>query len=568
MAPRTLPDFTSDETGALAPMYALALYGLIAMAGISWDYGRLMALDSELQNAADQAALAAATQLNGSDDAMNAASAAANDYFADAASDFVNKTLMANDGQGTPITDLTIRFFASYDSATDTFGPELTEPGIPAQARQARVVMVTVNGREAFYSLTAVVGALSSGNITANAVAGMNSTICKVPPLMLCNPNEATGGDFPEASDEGLGLRLEPGPGNDPWGPGNYGFLNFGGGGASDLEAYLGANTSITPCTDLDAVSTQPGQPTTISAAINTRFDVYDNGLTSYCTRGNGQCSPAMNTRKDLIHVTGNGASAFPQQVQDTDCKVQTTNGGPSKDDTELVLEATKITGNTAGWVLPPIPYKPGVPQANIANMGFPRDVCHAADYSGSCSGGNFGNGIWDYSLYFNVNFGSANGPTLLSQAVSHAGRSSAGELTRYDVYKWEIAANQLGPGPAISVQGVNGQGNPVGQPKTFKSFSAPQCAAGQAESAANGIKDRRILTAAVVNCTAQGVRGNANITQPPKWVDLFLTEPSVNRSGLTRANQIYVEVVGPGSPPGGGDAYQYFGRNKPVLLR
>ena len=56
--------FWRDEGAAIAPLYALALFGLIGMAGVGWDYGRLMAMDSELQNAADQAALAAATQLD------------------------------------------------------------------------------------------------------------------------------------------------------------------------------------------------------------------------------------------------------------------------------------------------------------------------------------------------------------------------------------------------------------------------------------------------------------------------------------------------------------------------
>jgi Flp pilus assembly protein TadG len=559
-----LPEFAGEESGAIAPLYALALFGLIGMAGIGWDYGRLAALDSELQNAADHAAIASATQLDGTAGAMDRARKAANDYFANAASDFVNKTRMANDGQGRPITSLSFTFYDGYNSATDTLGNQLTDD---ADSPKAKVVQVTVNGRKAFYALTPVVGALSnSGDLTASAVAGMESTVCKVPPLMICNPNEAAGRDFPTAADEGIGLRLEPGPGNTSWGPGNYGFLNFGDSGASALEKYLGANTDIAPCADLDTISTQPGQPTTVSAAINTRFDIYDNGLTSYCTRGNGQCSPAMNTRKDLVHITGTANSDFPQQVQDADCRVQTANGNPSNTDGELVLDATKITGNTSGWTLPSVKYVPG--GATPTNMGFPRDDCHAGSYNGTCTKGNFGDGLWAYSTYFNVNYGSANGPTLLSQAVAASGRSSASKLTRYDVYKWEIATSHTGPGPAVTIQQLNPQGNPTGKTKTFKSFSAPICAAGKAESAANGVKDRRVLTAAVVNCTAQGIKGSTPITQAPKWVDLFLTEPSVNRNGLTKANQIYVEVIGPGTRPGGGDAYQYFGRNKPVLLR
>ena len=58
-------NFKSDESGAVAATYALALIPLIAAAGLAMDYSRLMGMDSELQNGADQAALAAATQLDG-----------------------------------------------------------------------------------------------------------------------------------------------------------------------------------------------------------------------------------------------------------------------------------------------------------------------------------------------------------------------------------------------------------------------------------------------------------------------------------------------------------------------
>ena len=52
------------EGGAVAPIVALSLFGLIAAGGLAFDYARLAAMDTELQTAADQAALAAATQLD------------------------------------------------------------------------------------------------------------------------------------------------------------------------------------------------------------------------------------------------------------------------------------------------------------------------------------------------------------------------------------------------------------------------------------------------------------------------------------------------------------------------
>ena len=54
-----------DETAAVAATVALSLFGLIAVGGIAFDYARMVTLDTELQNAADQAALAGVTQLDG-----------------------------------------------------------------------------------------------------------------------------------------------------------------------------------------------------------------------------------------------------------------------------------------------------------------------------------------------------------------------------------------------------------------------------------------------------------------------------------------------------------------------
>jgi len=61
--------------GAIAPLTGLALFGLIAAGGIAFDYARLAGMDTELQQAADQAALAAATQLDRSDESQTRATA-------------------------------------------------------------------------------------------------------------------------------------------------------------------------------------------------------------------------------------------------------------------------------------------------------------------------------------------------------------------------------------------------------------------------------------------------------------------------------------------------------------
>src|SRR5437763_16785307 len=82
-----------DTNGTVAPTVALSLIGLVTVGGVAFDYAHLAAMDTELQQAADQAALAAATQLDGQPDAILRATAAAQSLVA-------NKSWLAGPGQG------------------------------------------------------------------------------------------------------------------------------------------------------------------------------------------------------------------------------------------------------------------------------------------------------------------------------------------------------------------------------------------------------------------------------------------------------------------------------------
>ena len=64
-------DLLRDDAGAVAATYAMSLTALMVIAGVGFDYGRLAAMDSELQNGADQAALAGVTQLDGASGACS-----------------------------------------------------------------------------------------------------------------------------------------------------------------------------------------------------------------------------------------------------------------------------------------------------------------------------------------------------------------------------------------------------------------------------------------------------------------------------------------------------------------
>lgn len=504
-----------NDEGAVAPTVALSLVALLATGGIAFDYARMASLDTELQNAADQAALSAATQLDQTDGSVQRATAAAQALIQ-------NNTLFANEsGASRAVTIPTVEFYATKgDAENDTNGFFDT-----TRYADAHFVRVAVGARQALFALTPIVGALSSGDLHAEAVAGLGSAICKVPPLMMCNPEEtASNKDFGISGYVGRGLALVEGGRNDTtgaydtskaWGPGDFGYLQATGAGSNKLEYALGANNPPGDCFATDGVTTDPGEKISVVNAINTRFDIYQNGLVNDCT--GTSCSPSVNTVKDVVHTqittgTGNGKGSAPN------CGFNT---------------------GTDAWQLPSVQYLPDsttrkqpTSLGNPTNMGLPRDICHAVSPA-DCSSGRIGDGNWDRDLYFQVNYPAMGNwktnASLTAWAVAN-GVSDLSQITRYQVYKWEIDTGQLAARLAYSSKG-----------KDYYSYPGPQCAPGVTPNATQ--PDRRLTSMAVVNCQDQGVKGKATAVKVIKWVEAFFVEPSLKRD-RTNQGDVYVEIV------------------------
>jgi hypothetical protein len=116
-------------------------------------------------------------------------------------------------------------------------------------------------------------------------------------------------------------------------------------------------------------------------------------------------------------------------------------------------------------------------------------------------------------------------------------------------------AATELAPQPPVS----------VGQP-----YAQPVCRPGLAGSTPGPTTpDRRTLPVAVVNCT--GLNGKKAVN-PIDWIDTFLVEPSMPRSGpngtYTQTGDIYVEVVGRTGNGTGGSTAQFVRHDRPYLIR
>ena len=163
-------NFVRDERGAVAATYALVLIPLIAVVGLGFDYARVMGMDTELQNAADQAALAGASQLDGTSGSMERAINAATGNLV------TNSTILSNDGTGgtISITDTSTQI-VFYETKADA---EAGTGGFTDTSKfsDARFIQVTVDTRDANFAFTPLVGAVT-GSLNAAAVAGMGSAL-------------------------------------------------------------------------------------------------------------------------------------------------------------------------------------------------------------------------------------------------------------------------------------------------------------------------------------------------------------------------------------------------------
>lgn len=537
--------------GTVAPTVALSLIGLIAIGGVAFDYAHLAAMDTELQQAADQAAIAAATQLDGQSGAIARATAAAQSLI-------TNKTLLAGGGGSNAVSIATVNFCSAFDDSVASTASACTST---TSDSAARVVWVQVGGRTANYTLTPIVGLFNSGAINAEAVAAMNSAVCKEPPVMMCNPNSDPT-SFNVNNFIGKGMLLIATGGGGSYAPGNFGFLDVGA-GASDLAKLMGYGSPPDKCVDVTQPSTETGSMTSVINQFNTRFDLYESGDSIGCF-GSSLCPPSLNSRKDVVM---NHSAPYNKN----NCGV--VNGGGQN-----------------GWQVSSNPYRPVLTPTtdqryylNYTNtpdaMGYPRDKCHSFDDVGNCQttfgspNARIGTGDWDINAYWRVNHASSavvispgpppvmGYPTSMNSTIRAVFPSSLDATrsypTRYQVYRWEMAnASAQLPSTGRTVTGVGTDyGQPVCEPPGW--------------TAGGSTADRRTLPIAVVNCT--GLNGKKPVN-PIDWIDSFLVEPSLGRSGAsgtyTQTGDIYVEVIGHTGNGSGGTNAQLIRHDRPYLIR
>ncbi len=271
----------------------------------------------------------------------------------------------------------------------------------------ARFVEVTVAPVTMNYLLLPVLAAFgintpSQGTSRAQAVAGFKQEVCNYPPLMICNPYEATAGAGAEYTPTmGQQILVKSSGNGSAWGPGDYGLLALsmlgnspcmkgGGSGADSIRCALAIVNANTQCSE-GTVDISPGESVSVHAGLNVRFDIWDPPLKK--DKEDADFAPAANVTKGKVD-TG-------------DCTLNKLDDAPAG------------AGNT---------------------VALPRDTCFASD---TCASGRFGNATFDLASYWSINHGGAALP--------------AGVTTRYDAYRYEVDNNMI-PDKS-SLGGENGNG-------------------------------------------------------------------------------------------------------------
>jgi Flp pilus assembly protein TadG len=378
-----------DTSGVILPYVTILLVVIIGAAVLALDGARYMSLQTQLQNGADALALAGAAELDRLPDAQFRAVNAINALLANAT--------FAGTGANRRIEVANIQF---YSRLPDSDARPMSEGTVATVGTNTRFVMVTVRPITLATLLPAIFFGGSSAITTgASAVAGFDQVVCNVTPLFVCNPFESDGMSYEQATQALQAASANPSlqrplillrqnPGDAPYRPGDYGFLETDS-SSLDTGAVVEslASTHPTACYRQSRVKLRPGFIAGVRDGLNVRFDLYSGSMIS--DKNNPDYRPSFNVRKGYV---GGGDS-------ENACTAQPATswpiGSPPNQATGLPLDN--------GW----------------PNMG-----------------GRMGDGHWDFDTYWQVNHGGAGRQPPI---VNGSSANNSNLPSRYGVYRYEI---------------------------------------------------------------------------------------------------------------------------------
>ena len=245
------------ERGSVLAVSAVGMLAFILAAGLTVDISHFYLVKTELQNAADAAALAGASALNSDDGGI------------DRANGFARESLNKYGFNETSIPGENITVLFSRNLS----GPYVSAAAAKGDARNIRFVQVTLPPSAVSSTFAgSVIG--SSINLNATATAGTSvplNTFCDYIPVTAIDndPNYFFPGNT-------YTIRRPPGGAVSP---GNYQILAIDGSGASDDRIGLGKG--VRNCVGAGSyVQTKPGvNAGAVRQGLNTRFGDYGGGL-------------------------------------------------------------------------------------------------------------------------------------------------------------------------------------------------------------------------------------------------------------------------------------------------
>lgn len=473
--------FRDDEDGFVLPLATMMLLTFIGGALLAVDGARLSGLQTDLQKAADAAALAAAAELDRRPSAIDRATAAATNLV-------VNRQIAGLEAG--PVRIGSLRFLAALPPSDDDPITAAHVTADPADARFVEVTVAPVTLGTVFPA--ALFGAQENRVRTgAVAVAGQDQAVCDFTPVYICNPFEGSGISLTQAmNDPSVRRRLiqlkAQGSGASYF-PGNFGFLQPPGGrGANEIRDMI-AQTRPPACFLRSGVELRTGAIASVRSAVNVRFDMYEADQSR--NKNDERYRPALNVRKGYVAPgggKGGGGKADP-------CNAAPTN------------DPTRARGLTR-------------------DLCFDRGTCAASSGGFSASmQGRIGDGRWDFDGYWSVNHGSRPKPV----GPGGATWSNAAPPSRYDVHRYEID------------NGLVGSRSPGGETGT------PACYGGPAptDSPDRRLLYGAVLDCLALNDPANGgpIRGGSSDPLPvAAFARFFITEPVASGPEDT----IWVEMV------------------------
>ena len=375
-----------DTRGVMLPYVTVLLVVLVGVSLLAVDgAGRAFSLQTQLQNIADAAALAGAAELNRAPGARQRARNAIQGSVGDGITQLVTNGLAGMDVSNVAISSIV--FYETLPIASQHFSSGTVSP----DDGHARFVAVTLShSMNTIFPVSFLrAGGANSYTAGAQAVAGSDQVACQMTPMFICNPFETGSMTYDQATaalqnGSPRALVALQGASNSQYSPGNFGWIDppveataSDTCGSGNEVAQAAARNRPLVCYRNTSINTHPGNITSATDGLNTRFDIY-RGSFGQCNT-NSSYSPAPNVRKGWLPGTGSSGACNPDPAAPFPSGNIQAMGFPL-DGNMLNADGTPNTNPAV-----PIPGNGNWPCGDTSNTTSDRTT----PSGGSCTGGN-----------------------------------------------------------------------------------------------------------------------------------------------------------------------------------